>query len=280
MQAVDDISIGVINLRHRPERWQHIQTHWVHSGILPQSSRLEAFRLPQRHRGCSLSHMHYALEFFDSNPSKQMYIVMEDDAFPVSSGPDRRREWREEFARLLDELSTNTTWKVVVLSPLLGPGLVVMSKHSARLRYLNIGTNLSNAMVLYHRRCIPHLRGWKRYYHTERASYIIGVDRMLMTLPRDQVLLCSLPMVEQFTAFPSDNPFAVSQSIAIPAQVTSHKILRATARAPHAAVLNVAYAWIHVDTLVRFLILLSYFLLRSVRSFPVYVVHPHFVAKP
>lgn len=249
-KRMDSLGVGAINLADRPTRWEHIQQNWVRSGVLPQVQRLEAVRFPQRHRGCSLSHTLHALAYFDAHPDRDMYLIIEDDATPLRAP----YSWRAEVSAMLADLTSISNWKAVVLSPLVGPGLVRLRKHalSARLSVLEAGDNLSTAAILYHRRCVPHLRGWKQYYSTERRAYLVGIDRMMMRLPRDEVLLASMPLVEQRMTFPSDNPASFSQRIAIPAQNTSHNILAAARDAPSARVVNSVFFWAEESAVLLF----------------------------
>lgn len=228
MHDIDRLDALVINLDHRVDRWEQMIIRWKDSGLLPQIRRYSAYKSSQRHRGCSLSHIYAVLNYFTEHPNKKTVLVFEDDACPTAC--PTKDEWRRKLTDLLDFSNNNyLNWKVIILSPLLSPGIIEVGRHirdTSGLSYITRGSNLSSAAVVYHKRSMPYLQRWKYYYETQRRDYLLGIDRVLSRLSVNEQLIANPPLAEQDMSFTSDNPGAFMSSLSKAAQNQSHSILR------------------------------------------------------
>ena len=253
----------VINVDSRTDRWASIERNWKNSGIFPHLKRFSAYISKQRHRGPSLSHILAVLEYFKNNTASDMILVMEDDALPMHD----IKTWNNSFTALHSGLSSSIQWKVVVLSPLLSPGIVQVRKHESNdaMSHIVMGTNLSAALVLYHRRIVPFLNKWRGYYQTDRSRYAFGIDRLLARLSTNEHLIATQPLAEQDTSSRSNNPGAFSQRLCKMAQQQSHFILERLqlSRETEASAFNAVY--FSVDS-VNMLLLLAQILFAVIIS--------------
>ena len=219
----DPVDTLVINLDHRTDRWNHIVNKWKHSGHLHSVERFSAYKSTQRHRGCSLSHIYAVCNYFRNNEDKHEVLVLEDDCSPLYPST----VWREKYNYLLLQLRTVQQlckWKVMILSPILPPGLVVLKTSGVDGLCTMARKNLSAAAVLYHRRVIPHLLQLKLYYEQDRYRYKYGIDMALSNLSSQETYIAMPPLAEQNQEYSSDNPGAFSSLLTMTVQKRTHII--------------------------------------------------------
>ena len=204
----------IINLKHRTDRLHHTRDAW--KPMFSKLNRFNAYESNVRHKGTSLSHIYATLNYFNNHKNENVVFILEDDAIPYNSNI---KELINDFVNI------NNDWEAIILSSLLSPGYLEIIRIANNLSYLKHGQHLSTAAILYNRRIIKYFLELKKYYESEKISYI-GIDSKL-SLRKETILFVheNFPIVKQNYNLKSDNPNAFSKQICNITQNASNLIL-------------------------------------------------------
>jgi hypothetical protein len=166
----------VINMDHRTDRWESMQSNWSHIFKL---HRIPGVKSQKKYYGCGQAHVNAYQAARKLNPEHPFYIVMEDDVKPLKT-KDYYTYFLETLFLLrdtsIDSISLNSTFDKQVSTEicLLHPSL-------PKLLYVDPNLNLVSgaSFMIYSRNIFKHMEEYQA--HLNASFFIIPNDRLFTT---------------------------------------------------------------------------------------------------
>jgi len=167
----------VINMDHRTDRWESMQSNWSHIFKL---HRVPGVKSQKKYHGCGQAHVNAFKEARKRNPHHPFYIVMEDDVKPLKAG-----EYYIEFLNTLFSLQEDTGIDCISLNSTFDKRVSTESFLShpflPDLLYVDPNMNLLSgaSFMIYSQSISKHMEEYQA--HLNASFFILPNDRLFST---------------------------------------------------------------------------------------------------
>jgi len=166
----------VINMDHRIDRWESMQSNWSHIFRL---HRIPGVKSRKKYHGCGQAHVNAFFKAHKLNPQHPFYIIMEDDVKPL-----KEREYYINFLETLfslqdssiDSVSLNSTFDKKVSSE-----SFLSHPNMNNLLYVDPNSHLlsGTSFMIYSRNILGHMEEYQS--HLNASLFVIPNDRLFTT---------------------------------------------------------------------------------------------------